>query len=354
MTVGDQVGLAMLYSIQYLRAIAASLVALFHTSLHLTSVYSLPAFEKGQVGVDIFFVISGFLMWQTTAKPVPPTPAEFFNLRVTRIAPLYWIVTLLMFVMPAISGTIAGATTADPWHLIASLTFVAYPYPADPSGWCPVYVPGWTINYEIFFYALFALSLFVQGTWARLATILGALLVLVVAGDLLNVTGTLIFYTSPLLLEFAAGMLIGAFYATGRRVPFTVAVGAVLVGLVALYLAPNLSQQREFYWGIPAALILFGAVFLDRLGSVREIKALKIFGDASYSLYLTHIFSIGIIIILWNALGFWKLSFGGVAFVIVAFGASSAAAIMVYLFVEKPLLTMARRRSQPMVSTPGQ
>ena len=343
----------MLYSIQYLRAIAASLVALFHISLHLMSVYALPAFEKGQVGVDIFFVISGFLMWQTTAKPVPPSAAEFFNLRLTRIAPLYWIATLLMFVMPAISGTIAGGTTADPWHLAASLLFVAYPYPADPTAWFPIYVPGWTINYEMFFYALFALCLFVQGTWIRLAAILGALLGLVVAGDLLNVTGTWIFYTSPILLEFAAGVLIGAFYTAGRTVPFSVAVGAVLAGLLGLYLAPNVTPHRELVWGVPAALILFGAVFLDRLGGVRKINALKFFGDASYSLYLSHLFSIGIIAILWNALGLWKLSFGGAAFTIVAFGASSAAAIMVYRFVEKPLLAMARRRAQPLGSAPG-
>lgn len=344
----------MLYSIQYLRAIAASLVALFHLSIHLTSTYGIAAFHKGGVGVDIFFVISGFLMWQTTAKTVSPTPAEFFNLRLTRIAPLYWLATLAMFIMPAISKSIAGGTTADPWHLAASLVFVAYPYPADPTVYFPVYVPGWTINYEMFFYVLFALCLFVQGTGTRLVAILGILLGFVLTGRILNPTGALHFYTSPILLEFAAGVLIGAFYASGRSVPFAVAAGAVLAGLLGFYMAPAYTPHREIVWGIPAALILLGAVYLERLGFVGKIKALKVFGDASYAFYLTHIFSIAIVGILWNVLALWTPSFGGVAFVIVAFGASSLVAIIVHLYVEKPLLAMARRRGAlPLGSTPG-
>jgi exopolysaccharide production protein ExoZ len=341
----------MLYSIQYLRAIAASLVVIFHLSLHLSSVYGLPSFEKGQVGVDLFFVISGFLMWQTTAKPNPPTPAEFFSLRLTRIAPLYWLATLLMFAMPVVSGTIAGSTTADPWHLASSLLFVAYPYPANPNGWFPIYVPGWTINYEMFFYALFALALLVQRTWLRVAAILGALIALVVGGDIFQVTGTWIFYTAPILLEFAAGVLIGILYTTGRSVGYPVAVGAVLAGLLGFYLAPSFTLHREIAWGVPAALILFGAVFLDRLGSVRKIESLKTFGDASYSLYLSHLFSIGIITVLWNGFGLWKLSMGGPAFAVLAFGTSALGAILVYKFVERPLLAMTRRKSRPVSST---
>src|SRR5262245_37349739 len=135
----------MLYSIQYLRAIAATMVAAYHASLELPAGSALHGLLKGQAGVDIFFVISGFLMWQTTSRPVPPSPSEFMRKRLRRIVPLYWIVTLAMFVMPAISGTIAGSTVYDPMHLVASLLFIPYPYPADPSAYFPVYVPGWTI-----------------------------------------------------------------------------------------------------------------------------------------------------------------------------------------------------------------
>src|ERR1700683_54314 len=139
----------MILNVQYLRAIAALFVVYFHARITLR--YSLgsdsPGSVFGGVGVDIFFVISGFIMWQIGAAKLLPA-AEFLKKRLTRIVPMYWIVTFCMFPMPAISGTIAEGNVIDFKQLIASLLFVPWP----SQTFAPVYPPGWTLNYEMFFY----------------------------------------------------------------------------------------------------------------------------------------------------------------------------------------------------------
>ncbi len=334
----------MLYSIQYLRAIAATMVAAYHASLDLPAGSALHGLLKGQAGVDIFFVISGFLMWQTTARPVPPSPSEFMRKRLRRIVPLYWIVTLAMFAMPAISGTIAGSTVYDPMHLVASLLFIPYPYPADPSAWFPVYVPGWTINYEMFFYALFALALFTKSPRIRLAAIVGALVALAAAGGVFGTSGRIGWYLSPMLLEFVAGILIAAYFTSRSPVPLPVAVTALAIGVAGLALVPaDTSFPRAFTWGVPAALICLGAASLEWHGRVPKTGALEYLGDASYSLYLTHPFAIGAIAIVWSKMHMGPLDQGGYAYLAVALAGSMIVAILTYEILERPLSAPRRK-----------
>lgn len=335
----------MILSIQYLRALAAMMVVVFHAAEHLSEDFTFGgAHGVGAAGVDIFFVISGLIMWLTTAGRDMP-PSVFLWRRVTRILPLYWIATLLMFAMPFVSKTIAGGVVADPAHLLASLFFIARPSPVDSAMYLPIYTPGWTINFEMFFYAIFALCLLARREMIRAAALTGALGGLALMGLAFSPGGLLGWYSSPIILEFAAGVLIGAAYTSRVRVPAWAAGAALLLGIAALISSgvyPAIFANRALIWGIPAALIVFGALFLERHGKIKVIPALGFFGDASYSLYLSHLFAVGAVAVVWQKFDLWPGAAGALGFMGLAIAASLALAALTYIHIEKPLLALSR------------
>jgi exopolysaccharide production protein ExoZ len=336
----------MILSVQYLRAVAALFVVYFHAGI--TPRYALgyenPAAVFGGVGVDIFFVISGFIMWQIGAAKLLPAK-DFLKRRLTRIVPMYWIVTLCMFPMPAISGTIAAGNVIDFKQLIASLLFVPWPSHVIPNEFTPVYRPGWTLNYEMFFYGIFAIALTLRGKQKLLIFLICFFLTLVILGWLLNAGGILGVYTSPITLEFLYGVLCGWFLMSRRPLPLPAAVLAVILGLGLLALFPNeqaLPYARFLSWGLPSALLLLGAISLEYRFGAWNFPIARLLGDASYSIYLTHLFSIGIVFVIWRKFGLVSVdenwSFEASSFVVLAFLLSSFIGVISYLFLEKPML----------------
>jgi exopolysaccharide production protein ExoZ len=144
-----------LYSIQYARALAALAVVLAHTGAYGSG----NAFHIGSAGVDIFFVISGFVMWTTTASRAQ-TPADFIANRIVRIVPMYWLVTLALVIAAVCVPALFPRLKIDAGHVVASLLFMPSRSPFNGELW-PVLVQGWTLNYEMFFYGVFALVLFI-------------------------------------------------------------------------------------------------------------------------------------------------------------------------------------------------
>jgi len=125
--------------LQYLRAYAALLVVFFHAAVNAQS-----GFIVGEAGVDIFFVLSGFLMWRITNEQT--AALAFLRNRIRRIVPVYWIASLLVFVLAELGLT--SRIVADLGHLLASLFFIPY---KGPGGVYPILIVGWTLNYEMFF-----------------------------------------------------------------------------------------------------------------------------------------------------------------------------------------------------------
>jgi exopolysaccharide production protein ExoZ len=111
----------------------------------------------GGGGVDIFFVISGFIMVYTTQSH-HVGPFSFFVNRVVRIVPIYWLLTLAVFTLAVIAPHLLGATRAAPSELLKSLLFI--PFAKSNGAVQPILFLGWTLNYEMFFYMLFALGPF--------------------------------------------------------------------------------------------------------------------------------------------------------------------------------------------------
>jgi exopolysaccharide production protein ExoZ len=278
-------------NVQALRGLAALLVIFAHLETVLPRI-GLQPFGYG--GVDIFFVISGFIMVYTTADR-DVTPISFISDRIARIVPIYWIVTLAVFGLVLMSPTLLQTTRADWGELAESLAFI--PFEKNHGLMQPILFVGWTLNYEMFFYLLFALGLALPGKKAGPLAVIFCLVFLVVAGVVehpRSVFGR--FYTNSIVLDFALGVLIGL---THTKIPLQATVSSkvaaaslVVAGIILVLVLPLIFPDVSTFplGGLPACLIVGGALILERWGWVVQAAWCLVLGNVSYSIYLTHPF----------------------------------------------------------------
>ena len=279
-------------SIQYLRAIAATMVVVFHVATRVLGAHDPEPFGFAiwGGGVDIFFVVSGYIMWATTASR-PVGTMRFLEARLLRIVPLYWAALAVMWVV--LAGLKGFEATPSASEVVRSALFI--PHRDSGTGLlAPYLVPGWTLTYEMVFYAIFGVALFFESKWARLvfvAIVFLAMTRLRVHGD---ASDPIVFrLTSPMFFEFLAGMIIAEAqrHLADRRHLGKIGAGALTAAAVFLLLVsvPKFETlPRVIGFGVPAALVVFGLLaFEDRIAA-RPIGWLKHLGDASYSLYLVH------------------------------------------------------------------
>src|SRR5262245_37595124 len=197
-------------SLQYLRAAAALSVVWFHA----LDRRGLHGFDVGQMGVDIFFVLSGLVMWLISER-ANRTPRRVFAARLARIAPTYWLATVFVLVLWAV-GVRAGLDHPEAWHTLKSFLYIPAEYPGKDKIY-PLVIPGWTLNYEMFFYAVFAIALFARAK-LRLAILTVAIAGLVAVGLAIRPQGAIaVTYTGPIMLEFLAGVWLGVVWTgTGK------------------------------------------------------------------------------------------------------------------------------------------
>ena len=268
-------------SIQYLRGFAALLVLVYHVGLLLPG--SGIRFAIGGIGVDIFFVISGFIIWLTGRHLAP---GEFVLRRLLRLVPLYWAVTVAVAVGIVITGGSVGWS-----ELFHSLAFLAHP-PTDPDlPPKPILSVGWTLNLEMLFYAVMLCALFAPAR-LRLPIVVGVLCSLLMAGFLMpaGADARLVFYTGSFLAAFLLGIGFGALWTSGRMPVMTrrntliLAASVVLLGFLPLG-----GASRLLAYGAPVALLVLLALMSEPGLRRRPSGALHGLGDASYSIYLTHL-----------------------------------------------------------------
>lgn len=307
-----------LASIQYLRAAAALSVVLQHASQ--------PAgvqIEAANGGVILFFVISGFIMVTITSDRTRPIP--FLKDRVRRIVPFYWLATF---------ATVAVAMALGPGYgegvegLAASLLFLPYGDPAAHRQYFPVLGVGWTLNYEMMFYVLFALTLFLPRRFQLLA-LSAVFLTLTGLGDALRPsTAPFEFWTRAIILHFLVGAWMGA-----AAKPREAGIPGWLsgAGLVCLLILSPIT--------LPAALLLAAAIALERRQKVRSFRLPLFLGNASYSIYLYHIFAVSAAVHLVKSLGLPTL-----LILPLGLGGGVFAGLLGYKLVEEPLLRLMRRK----------
>jgi exopolysaccharide production protein ExoZ len=302
-------------SIQYLRALAALAVVASHAQ---------PDVFIGQAGVDIFFVISGYIMWMIARSE--PTILNFVSARATRIVPLYWLATMIM--------SLRLHAPAD--AVLKSMLFI--PFIGERGRIWPILVPGWTLDYEMFFYAVISVSLFVPGR-KRLIAVLSTLTAMSAVGAAFRFTDPLLqTYTNPMLLEFCLGIILSE--VQWRKLPAKpFLIAAMFVVSVVLYaLLPGteyLVPWRVLAWGVPSALLVASALACEANWRVPSLGLLLLLGEASYAIYLFHPFILKTVL---------KLSgrnpiLGAGAVVVSA----SLLGVFVTRFVERPLRRFLRR-----------
>lgn len=350
-----------LLSIQALRALAAVMVVFHHaqndagrTAAEMGAPFARFFALPWAAGVDLFFVVSGFVMVFSSEKmfAAPGGAGQFISRRIARIVPLYWLATAI-FVVAALRGAAAGKQIAPSLgEILSSFAFLPFPRGIDGAP-RPVHSLGWTLEYEMFFYLVFACFLWLPRTRAvaGVAAFLGALVLANVAFQPQNVA--LAYWSDPIVLEFALGMGIALAHRSGLRLSNIAAALTALPALAVLAYDPMHSAAegfdaldpsgflRLFSWGAPMAA-LFAAIVLRANTPTASplLRATAMVGDASYALYLFHPLAIIVLRKIWLAahlerFGFWPL-------VVASTLASIVLALAIYRWIEKPMTAWAQ------------
>lgn len=331
-----------------LRGVAAMMVVWHHAAGQIPGMSARLPWQFGTSGVDLFFVISGFIMVVTT-NGGDVTPLDFWRKRIVRVVPLYWLLTLLMVAVAMAMPSLFKTLQVAPITLLQSLFFVPHFSRSFPGQVWPLLVPGWTLNFEMFFYAVFGASLFLPGR-ARLPALTASLVALAAIGAIFGpfTAASAQTYTHPMLLEFVAGAWIATLWLRGRlRLPVAASIAMLVLGAALLVLRdePPLGYFMQI---VGAALAVAGALN-PRFGAW-HFKVWQALGDSSYSLYLTHLFTLGVLRLLWTRLfpaqpDAWSTA----AFMTVSLAACAWAGWFAYRAIELPLLRRLQSPCRPSV-----
>lgn len=338
-----------LFAIQYLRGLAAAIVVLHHLfSTRGLEYMFLP--WLGGVGVDIFFVISGFIMWHTTAE-VQIGTIEFWRRRIIRIVPLYWTFLFAIVIAALLVPRLFYTTAINLENTIKSFLFIPHRH-AVQNIIAPILIPGWSLNYEMFFYLLFGAALIAPSRPRRAILLATLLLGLVLLGLVFQPTGAIAAtYTSSGLLKFLDGIVLAIIYRLkpGKFNDTTLGLILVSVGIFSLFI-PDSSTfgLLESFVGLSPALIVAGALALEpALASAPNLLFLTV-GNASYSIYLSHLFFLRLPELGWRHFAlFGSSKYLDATYVTVALIFSIAGGVLVYRLVERPMLSLLQRRRAP-------
>ncbi|HVW93056.1 MAG TPA: acyltransferase [Devosia sp.] len=351
-----------LYGIQYLRFVAALLVMLGHAFMdghdfHLIDdrTYAALGTIPWGGGVDIFFVISGFIITMLLDRDAKSRGGErFLANRLIRVAPIYWLYTAAML-LAATVVTAKGAKEFNLDYIGASFGFI--PWPDERGMPRPILGQGWTLEYEMYFYLLAYIVALIAGRARNLslAIVLGGVTLALYATSQLTPFGRFYtgFYGSLVVFEFVVGIACYNIYRNAPPVKFWFKCALVAVGAVLMV---GLSQiawmDRLFAQGLPAGLIVMGFALPGRRQG-RPIPWLEEFGNASYSLYLLHPFVTNGCALLFAHF----LPNGWPPYVSVSIVVATAAAVISYNVIEKPMIAYLRarlpERATPSLTTAG-
>ncbi len=258
--------------------------------------------------------------------------------RVARIVPLYWVLTLLFVALLEIVPNVFTHARLNFWNVVASFLFL----PA--INWAGIIAPvidvGWTLNYEAWFYGVFAVAMCItRRPLVAVAAFFGLTSLLRFAP---GSSVPFLFYTDPIVLEFVAGCGIGTYHAKGKGFSPRMSL-AILFGVLAVMLlyGPMLNNNRIIVSGVPALALVISVLALE--SKIRWSRFLCNLGDASYSLYLTQVFSVPFTLKLLQMIDRQRLLAGDLVSVVVTIVAI-AAGFACHELVERPGMRLTNRR----------
>jgi len=294
-------------SIQLLRGLAALMICFFHLKGLLnssTSYFGAKYFGGGAIGVSLFFLISGFIIVYSTQRSDGSWRyvKNFFVKRLIRIIPLYYIMVLLW--------VFAYDRNLDYFHkdyltLVNTFCFVPiFDSPLGPSYGMPPLKVGWALNYEIFFYFIFGISLFMKRfRWVTLFAIFFSLLIvvpLIVKGFVsfnpaFNYKYDLLYFslmTNPMMLYFAIGVVFGLLYKSNFLIKpkwIQLSILIISIGLfLMIYLNDSPFIDNFFITLAICSFLVFGLLFYNKDKGICVPGIFVYLGDMSYSFFLIH------------------------------------------------------------------
>lgn len=342
-------GEGILYPVQALRAFAAFLVCLAHTLLE-TNVFhdhaTLYAYGKTAplpAGVDLFFLISGFIMLYTSRQLFSrrSAPRTFLIRRLTRIVPLYWLFTILVIVATWLFPERLNKTVFDLWWAARSFLFIPTIGPDGDVG--PILALGWSLEYEMYFYALFAVALMRRENS-------GLLIVTALLGGIWTLAnlfmprtiGVVIFLANPIVFEFVLGIAFARCWLDTKGTGRVVMYACWLIGTFFVYLLlKSLVDHRLVQWGLPCLFLFVVTMGMAELFGSRWYRPFHILGDASYALYLSHPFTLECV--KWAMVRLTPNA-DALVYVVVGLVISHLAGIVIHRLVERPMLAAVRVR----------
>lgn len=346
--------------IQIIRAVAALLVALTHGIGEANKISSVPyqtllhfCVDRGQFGVDLFFVVSGFIMTHISyVRLNEPTYAQDFLIRrIARVVPVYWFYLSLMIVVTLISPSLRNRGDLDIVYIISSYMFIPFPRPGDGAPE-PFLGLGWTLNYEMYFYVSFFVFMLLFKTKSLRACLIYFVSAFFIGQVVRPQNIALSTWTNSVLFEFCYGIMIALAFRRRYHLGGTAAVTLFGIGIIlwlGIGLGPDmsllpdfkfaLSALRGFLWGIPAALIVASLTLGTSRMSMRQhpgLRSLVKLGDASYSLYLVHLFVMRLLTLMFHPAIVVLGILYPVAYVGTFVAATIGASFMSYHLLERP------------------
>ncbi len=341
-----------LQNIQALRGIAVLSVVLFHLVV-IEKKYGgtntiLPDWLRfGMFGVDLFFVISGFVMVTVTRGKFRDLKQSLLFLyhRVSRIYPLYWVYTTLALIVFIVQPSWVNSAQGNQVNIVASYLLI-------PSNLLPIVLVGWTLIHEMYFYLVlfFILLLFPERLLVPALLIWGAIIVFFHSPGG-NPFEFVIFH--PLTLEFIAGCLLAVHYHDYKEIKANgillfVIAGIALIAAVFGYIQYNkvtglspLEWSEALYYGVPATVIVFCVTHAERNGTVLAPFLIQA-GNASYSIYLSHLFTVNVVGRVWSLFAIDPI-IDNLIGLSAAFVLALVVGFISYRFIETPLLKLTRR-----------
>jgi peptidoglycan/LPS O-acetylase OafA/YrhL len=342
-----------LHNIQALRGIAAMLVVIAHLFIMETK-YSPDQLlggwaEYGGVGVDLFFVISGFIMVYVTSPKRDSkngqSAGQFLFARFSRIYPLYWLVSLALIAVYMARPDMVSSSIKDAPNISASLLLW-------PQGRPPLLTVGWTLIHEIFFYCVFAVSLLLPRRFLPLFLSIWAIVTL--AGYFMGlgrIHPTLVIVFSPMTIEFCLGAMAALLLQKTARLSPAQAKRTVFIGaLVLVMIIARAAKYSDFilanfllralYFAGPTFLIVMGLARLD-MAKIHMPKFLRTLGDWSYAIYLTHVLSLTVMGRLWQKYSTEGLADNIIVLLLMVIGAIAVGGLTYVLF-ERPMLQLTK------------
>lgn len=347
-----------LNSIHSLRGAAAILVVLFHVTEHFQVMESYAflsgIFLFGYTGVDFFFLLSGFVIFYIHHRDIgdPSRLREYSLKRFVRVFPIYWIVAVPIVILHLIRPMRGFQYLDAPGAIPLSLLLL-------PQESTPILPVSWTLTHELLFYVIFGLAILLDRR--KSAALVGGWIVLTAVrpflSSVIDFSNLWTFLLSPFNFEFLAGCIVAAIVIRGREftrfsVPLLITVGMVLlVASVSMRLEESVGRQAAFT--PPFFFILLGFAIWDRSVDVTLPYLLRLFGDAAYSIYLTHLLALQAIYKVFKAIGI--VDSHVTLATVLTLVASIIVGCLLHLWVEKPVLLYLRRsvveRPLPMLQT---